>query len=335
MGNLTIIQPTTTGLSLADLPTSRRIELAIAAWLDAKSKRSGSQKTTAAYRAELLGFRAALAVSGGDLDGAAAAVALAAQLWAGRPGGRGRGHGRDGVEPSPATHNQRLACLSSFYSFALRGELLDIHTNPMARVERRTVQAYASATPLSASIIKRKLAAIDRTLVAGARDYCILAIALATGRRLGELVMLDWRDLTLQDSGRVHLTWRRMKGGKVGRDLLTASLSVALVTYLQLLHGAATPPAEAPVWVSLASNYRGERLSKQAIANICRDRLGVSTVHSLRHTFARAMEQAGAKVSDVQSRLGHASLATTGRYLAALASAENQHADAIGEMFGI
>jgi len=335
MGELTAIQPTDMGWSLTDLPASRRIDLAIAAWLDAKAKRSGSLKTTAAYRAELRGFRAALTQSGRDLDSTAAAVALAAQLWAGRPGGRGRGHGQDGVAPSPATHNQRLACLSSFYSFVLRGELLDIHTNPIARVERWPVQAYASAAPLSASAIKRKLAAVDRTSVAGVRDYCIMAIALATGRRLGELALLDWRDLALQDSGRVQLTWRRMKGGKVGRDLLTASVSVALLAYLHLLHGAATPPADAPVWVSLASNYRGERLTRQAIANICRDRLGVSTVHSLRHTFARAMEQAGAKVSEVQSRLGHASLATTGRYLAALASAENQHADAIGEMFGI
>ncbi len=135
----------------------------------------------------------------------------------------------------------------------------------------------------------------------------------------------------------MQLTWRRMKGGKVGRDLLTLSVSAALMTYLHQMHGAATPTldADTPVWASLASNYPGGRLTKQAIANICRDRLGVSKVHSLRHTFARAMEQAGAKVSDVQARLGHASLATTGRYLAALASAENPHADAIGDMFGI
>ncbi len=120
-------------------------------------------------------------------------------------------------------------------------------------------------------------------------------------------------------------------------DLTRHSVSVALMTYLHQLHGAAIGAldADTPVWVSLASNYPGARLTKQAIANICRNRLGVSKVHSLRHTFARAMEQAGAKVSEVQARLGHASLATTGRYLAALASAENQHADAIGDMFGI
>ncbi len=96
--------------------------------------------------------------------------------------------------------------------------------------------------------------------------------------------------MTLQDNGRVQLTWRQMKGGKVGRDLLTTGVSAALMSYLHQLHRAAigTLDADTPVWVSLASNYPGGRLTKQAIANICRDRLGVSKVHSLRHTYARA-----------------------------------------------
>jgi integrase len=48
----------------------------------------------------------------------------------------------------------------------------------------------------------------------------------------------------------------------------------------------------------------GDALSIRSIANICERWLGVSTVHSLRHTFARGMEDAGAKVSDIQARLG-------------------------------
>ena len=41
-------------------------------------------------------------------------------------------------------------------------------------------------------------------------------------------------------------------------------------------------------------------------------------MHALRHTFAKAMEDSGAKVSKIQARLGHSILATMGRYLAAL-----------------
>jgi hypothetical protein len=47
------------------------------------------------------------------------------------------------------------------------------------------------------------------------------------------------------------------------------------------------------------------------------------------------MEEAGAKVSEIQSRLGHSNLATTGRYLASLRSADNQHAEVLASMFGM
>jgi integrase len=49
----------------------------------------------------------------------------------------------------------------------------------------------------------------------------------------------------------------------------------------------------------------------------------------------RALEDAGAKVSEIQARLGHESLATTGRYLAALRPDENPHADALAALFGL
>jgi integrase len=57
-------------------------------------------------------------------------------------------------------------------------------------------------------------------------------------------------------------------------------------------------------------------------------------VPTLRHTFARTIEDAGAKVSEIQARLGQASLATTGRCLAALGRAGSRHAEALARLFG-
>ena len=85
-------------------------------------------------------------------------------------------------------------------------------------------------------------------------------------------------------------------------------------------------PPERPLWVSLARNgTAGHALTTRAIAQLCEKRLGTSKVHALRHTFARAMEDAGAKVSEIQAALGHADLGTTGRYLARLHQGENRH----------
>ncbi len=110
--------------------------------------------------------------------------------------------------------------------------------------------------------------------------------------------------------------------------------------YLHALYGDAVlqegSSPDAPVWVSSSRNgSRGQALGIQSIADICERRLGTSKVHALRHTFARAMEDSGAKVSEIQARLGHDSLATTGRYLAALHRADNPHADRLVSLFGL
>ena len=94
---------------------------------------------------------------------------------------------------------------------------------------------------------------------------------------------------------------------------------------------------ERPVWISLATRNGtfGHPLSIRAIAQINEQRLGASKVHTLRHTFARGLEDAGAKVSEIQARLGHADLGTTGRYLAQLRSGENPHLARLSHLYGL
>jgi hypothetical protein len=47
------------------------------------------------------------------------------------------------------------------------------------------------------------------------------------------------------------------------------------------------------------------------------------------------MEDAGAKVSEIQAALGHADLGTTGRYLARLHQGENQHLARLSGLYGL
>lgn len=306
------------------------IELARAAWLHEKRGRSDSAKTERAYSSTFDAFRAALRSQQLDITSDGRKVALVAQAWAATP------RERDGRPVSAATFNQRLAILSSFYVFARRRELLRLD-NPIDTVSRRTVQDYASARPLEYDNVAERLAAIDKTTPAGLRDYALLALALQTGRRLSELAALQWGDVYLSN-GRATVTWRRCKGGKVMHDTLPPAILDALLAWLAAAYGAelGSLPHEAPLWLSLARNgTRGHALTLQAIADICQKRLGVSKVHALRHTFAHAMEHVGAKVSDIQARLGHNSLDTTGRYLAALRSADNAHADDLAALFGV
>jgi integrase len=132
-------------------------------------------------------------------------------------------------------------------------------------------------------------------------------------------------------------TSRGLKEAMLGSDVLPASVSRAVMSYLSALYGAqlAALPPNRPIWVALSRNQPSRpALSTCSLETIARQRLGVH-FHALRHTFARTMEDAGAKVSEIPGRLGHASLATTGRYLAALRSAENPHGDRIADLLGL
>src|SRR5258708_22016596 len=107
-----------------------------------------------------------------DLDSPTPDVRLVAQAWASKSFG-----GLSDV--SAATYNQRLAVLSSFYTFARNRQLLDV-PNPIELVERRQVQSYVSATPLSASTLRKARRSINRARLPGERGYALLTRAFTT-----------------------------------------------------------------------------------------------------------------------------------------------------------
>lgn len=311
-----------------DAPLTRagggdRLALAIAAWLDAKRGRSGSERTARAYEEALTAFRVALRDAGLDLDGDPRAVALALQAWCGRG------------DPAAATFNQRRSIVSSFYAFAIRRGLLPHAANPADLVERRATAEYRAARALDPATVRERLAAIDRSAPAGARDYALLAVALSTGRRLVEIAGLRWRHVTVQGD-RVTLDFPRTKGGKAMRDVLPPATARALLRWLHVQYGSelGTLDPDAPLWPALArapDGRPGDALKPRQLQNICRARLGTH-FHALRHTFARAMDAAGAPVEATRQRLGHSSLATTSRYLAALRSDVNPFGRKVEEL---
>jgi integrase len=303
---------------LAPPPPAPPVDLLIHAWLDEARGQSGSARTERAYRDGLGAFRAHLLAVGHDLFSPPDLVALAAQ------GHAGRGN------PAPATFNQRLAILSSFYRYTLRQGAATV--NPIDRVRRRTVQAFAASKALDRDEVRRRMQAIDRGTLAGQRDYCLLAVALQTGRRVAELAALRWGDLQIAGDG-VTVIWRRTKGGKELRDALPTSLARTLAAYLRAAYGdqVRTLAADAAIWRAAS----GAALGTEAIRRICQKHLGTTRVHALRHTFAHTMEATGATLSEIQARLGHSNAATTGLYLAALKRAENPHADDLARLLGI
>jgi site-specific recombinase XerD len=320
----------------SDRTRQRTVETMMRAWLHEKVNRSGSAETERAYCRVLWGFRAVLRAEGLDLDSDVDGVRVRAQLWLTMSQRTDRGEAL-----SASTHNLRLAILSSFYTYARTWRGSPFTDNPVEQIARRKVQTYASATPLSREHVRDRLAAIDRTTPAGLRDYALLTLALQTGRRVSELAGLALGDLEPggSESGELLVHFRHCKGGKQIRDLVPSRVGRALRAWLETAYGGQERPenaADAPVFASLATNgTRGHQLTPQAVALICERRMGISKVHTLRHTYARTMQHLGAPVSEIQARLGHASLDTTTCYLRELESAENSRAAELEAWMGV
>ncbi len=209
------------------------IDSAVAEWL-AQKETIGSKRTRAEYEVTMRRFRALLAQGGLDLLSNPIDIARIAALWANMRGSLSR---RPGQDVSPAMYNQRLAILSSFYTFLQDTYKLEI-PNPIKDVKKRKVQAYAAALPIAPETVEQGLDRINRNSRAGLRDYALLAVALYTGRRASELAGLRGGDVKIQGRTqvRIQLTFH-CKGNKVMRDLLDADTSAVLLDYLHAHYG--------------------------------------------------------------------------------------------------
>lgn len=316
-------------------PPTYTIDQLRAAWLDAKFKKSRSEKTRRAYADTFDQFRATLQQFSLDLDSEETRISLIAQGWAGQ---RGPNATREG-DVAPTTINQRLAIISSFYDYARRIRALP--GNPIEMVERAKVQDYANAEAKEPDEIEAILNSIDRHTLGGKRDYALLGIALITGHRVSAIAGMHFGSLTIKATKKgelIIINFPRLKGGEVGRSELNAGTSAALLDYLHALYGSQLGHLahHTPLWVSLSRNHtHGQQLSVAALEQICKRRLGSSKFHTTRHTFAVGMVKAGASMPEVQAKLRHKNLNTTGRYLQHFQDAKNAYGNKMESMFGI
>lgn len=141
------------------------------------------------------------------------------------------------------------------------------------------------------------------------RDQAILELLYSSGLRVGELVGLNSNRLDFE-LGLVRVM------GKGRKERIVPVGSKALETLKAYVSLWQIPRGEHPLFV----NARGERLTTRTVARLVKKYAGASKIfrkispHSLRHTFATHLLDAGADIREIQEMLGHASLSTTQRY---------------------
>jgi len=148
---------------------------------------------------------------------------------------------------------------------------------------------------------------------AATRDLAILELFYSTGIRLSELSGMNLEDLDLlSDQAKVRGKGRKERIVPVGSRAV-----LALRRYLNLREAvvARRGSDRRAVFVSRLGRRLAPRGVQRAVHAMF-DAIGGDTlrVHSLRHTFATHMLDAGADLRAVQELLGHASLSTTQVY---------------------
>lgn len=210
---------------------------------------------------------------------------------------------------SKATVARKLATLRSFYKYLAR--MGDVTASPVTAV-RTPRQDKRLPKCLDVSQIEALLAAPDTSTLLGARDRAILETIYSGGLRISELVGLNLEDLDeFAEALRI-----RGKGKKERLAPLGSHAIASIELYMSKRTGKFRRANRGPIFI----NKSGRRLSERSIRRKLDGYLQVAGIpihispHTLRHSFATHMLNAGADLRSVQEMLGHESLSTTQIY---------------------
>jgi site-specific recombinase XerD len=214
------------------------------------------------------------------------------------------------------TRNTRLAAIHSLFGYAAlhhpehAAVIQRVLAIPIKRYERRLL------TWLTEPEVDALLAAPNRGTWAGRRDHAMLVLAVQTGLRISELIGLSRADVNLGAGAHVHCLGK----GRKERATPLTPLTVAVLRAWLIEHaGSPTDP--------LFPTRTGARLSHDAIEYRLAQHLATAcpaypslrdkhvTMHTLRHTAAMRLLEAGIDVAVIALWLGHEQLTTAHIYL--------------------
>ncbi len=202
---------------------------------------------------------------------------------------------------SPVTLNIELRTLKAFFAVALAWDL--IKRSPFKRVKLIRLPKR-SPVYFSADDFRRLVGAMNPGWLRS-----IVLLAVNTGLRRCELVNLRWQDV---DSARHTLTVRNTQGyrTKTGRERVMPLNTSALDVLASLARGTEF----------VFNSSAGKRICPSDVSRLFKLAVRAANLgeeyhfHSLRHTFASWLAQAGVNLYEIKELLGHTNITTTQVY---------------------
>jgi site-specific recombinase XerD len=271
-----------------------------------RAQRNYSENTAAAYRRDLVQFSRFLKGETGTVDfkgvGRLEVRKFLSMLRSNRY--------------ALTTMQRKVYAIRAFYKYVTEQGLRG--TNPIAYLFSIKAQKPLPLF-LSESKLNQLLDSSFPCDFQGTRDKAILELFYSTGMRLSEVVNLNLHDV---DFSGITVSFLG-KGGKhrtipIGRRALDSLRSY--YPHRQLLLEKRMWAAKQVDLQAVFLNRFATRLSGRNMRNLVKKHLGkVSdnprvSPHTLRHSFATAMLEAGADLKAVQELLGHSTLSVTQKY---------------------
>jgi integrase/recombinase XerD len=237
---------------------------------------------------------------------------------------------RTGVDPVGLTHRQmrhylaeldragyarrtiarRLSAVRSFFAFAVTEGI--VASDPSSVLSTPKIAARLPNV-IPDETLQAMLDAPDLTRPTGLRDRAVLELLYATGARVSEIVGLSVSDLDF-GQGQVRLF------GKGAKERIVPLYPVALDSVRTYLREGRPRLTRSEAESRLFLSSRGAPLSADAVRRLFKRSAaaagagsGVSP-HTMRHTFATHLVEAGADLRTVQELLGHVALSSTQIY---------------------
>ncbi|MFN0203659.1 MAG: tyrosine-type recombinase/integrase [Bacteroidia bacterium] len=196
---------------------------------------------------------------------------------------------------SESYQNQIINAIKFYYEQVLRQEK-KTYALP------RPIQPEKLPNVLSQEEVGKLLNAIDNP-----KHKCMIMLIYSAGLRLSELINLRIADIQVS---RMEIFVKGGKGKKDRITILSEKILSLIKSYIELYH---------PVDFLFEGIYGGiySARSVQAVFTEAKEKSGINpyaTVHTLRHSFATHLLEAGISLTVIQQLLGHHSIKTTEIY---------------------
>lgn len=218
--------------------------------------------------------------------------------------------GELGRELSSRSVHRNISAIKMFFRFLVSEGMIK---NSPARLLETPKLSRRLPGVLTQAEVEQLLAQPDSSNPRGRRDRAMLEVLYATGLRVSELVSLKVLN-TDMEAGYVRTLG---KGSKERIIPMGEKAMEAIREYLEQGRVQLTKGTNAPY---LFLNSRGRAMTRQGFWKIIKKyarqtgiRKGI-TPHSIRHSFATHLLEAGADLRSVQVMLGHTDISTTQIY---------------------